>query len=380
MREAGVNGIILSNHGGRQLDSVPSAIEVLPRILGKCPVPLLVDGGGRRGADILKAIALGGSAVLLGRAVLYGLAAYGESGASEVIALLRGRNQPDTGANRLCLRLRSDPRILVQPELSRTHSIEMATNPEAQNGSLDDLERSVHVWILDLRIPERMVAKLRPIPASEERERTEQFRFEALRHSFIIAHAMLRCLLGTYLKSDAASIRLQYGPNGKPTLAPPSYLDFNMTHSGNLAAFAFTSGCQLGLDLEQIRMVDELEGIASRFFCSEESAELLALAPERRERAFFLCWTRKEAYIKAIGDGLAAPLNNFRVTLQPDEPARFTHIRHDFNEAERWALHDLSLAPDYAAALAYRSRPSPVMVFSSENAVRLLTEHIELDQ
>jgi len=247
---------------------------------------------------------------------------------------------------------------------------------EAERRSVDDLERSVHVWTLDLRMPERMVAKLIPILDSDERKRAESFRFEALRRSFVIAHGMLRCLIGNYLKSDAASIRFRNGPKGKPALRRPPYLQFSLTHSGNLAAFAFTSGCQIGLDLERIRTVEELEGIASRFFCPEEYAELLSLPPEHRERAFFLCWTRKEAYLKAIGDGLAAPLDNFRVTLRSEEPARIMHIRHDSNEAERWILHDLRLAPGYAAALAYASKPRTLLVHPSEHAEQILIEYM----
>ena len=136
-----------------------------------------------------------------------------------------------------------------------------------------------------------------------------------------------------------------------------------MTHSGNLAAVAITSRCPIGIDLEGIRSLPEIQQIASHFFCSEETAEIMSLSPSERERAFFCCWTRKEAYIKSIGEGIYTPLDSFRVTVQPNTPARIVHIEDDTSEADEWTLHDLCLATDYAAALAYRDRQSSLSIF-----------------
>jgi len=240
-----------------------------------------------------------------------------------------------------------------------------------QRRSLNDLQHAVHVWTANLRIPAQTVERFRSILSDEEKERADRFRFEALSHAFIVAHAALRCLLGNYLNLDPESIRFRYGPKGKPALSPPSRLEFNMTHSGNVAGFAFTEGCQLGLDLEQIEPLNELESIARSFFCTEEYQELTSLPPESRVRAFFLCWTRKEAYIKATGDGLAAPLHEFRVTLNPTEPARFVSVGSDREEAGRWMLHDLSIAPSFAAALAYRSSERRIVLFPMEDTERI---------
>jgi 4'-phosphopantetheinyl transferase len=135
-----------------------------------------------------------------------------------------------------------------------------------------------------------------------------------------------------------------------------------MTHSGDMAAFVFTIGCQIGIDLERVRGLSEAQEIANRYFCPDEAAEIMALPPNERERAFFLCWTRKEAYIKAIGDGLSTPLHEFRVTLQPNEPARLVHLARDKEAARVWTLHDLSLASNYAAAIAYRDRQRPLSI------------------
>jgi 4'-phosphopantetheinyl transferase len=106
-----------------------------------------------------------------------------------------------------------------------------------------------------------------------------------------------------------------------------------------------------------------MQQIAAHFFCSEEATEIMSLPPSERERAFFCCWTRKEAYIKAIGDGLSVPLDSFRVTVLPNTPAHFVHLGHGAADTDAWTLHDLCLAPDYAAALAYCDRQRSLSIF-----------------
>jgi 4'-phosphopantetheinyl transferase len=127
-----------------------------------------------------------------------------------------------------------------------------------------------------------------------------------------------------------------------------------------VALFAFGIGCPLGVDVERIRPMRDMLTIAHRFFCSDEAAELAALPEADRERAFFLCWTRKEAYIKATGDGLATPLGEFRVSLKPGEPASFLHLGNDPTAAPLWALHNLWIAEDYAAAIAHAGEPRTI--------------------
>jgi 4'-phosphopantetheinyl transferase len=115
-----------------------------------------------------------------------------------------------------------------------------------------------------------------------------------------------------------------------------------------------------------------MQDIASRFFCPEEAAEISSLPVNEHERAFFSCWTRKEAYLKATGDGLSTPLDQFRVTLKPTEPAKFVHFRQDTREAEKWTLHDLRLTSGYAAALAYRDRPRRLQVFPTIDSAEFM--------
>ena len=220
----------------------------------------------------------------------------------------------------------------------------------------------VHVWPVHTVASKAIASRLELILAPEERDRADRFRFDHLRHSFVLAHGALRMLLGRYLNVPPADIQFKYGSKGKPTLASLQTVDFNASHSGDLAVFAFTECCKVGIDVEQIRPLPDMQNIAARFFCSEEAVELMSLNANEREHAFFLCWTRKEAYIKAIGDGLSAPLDNFRVTIRPGAPARFIHVNHNANTANDWRLCDLQLAPNYAAALAYRDGERPVVV------------------
>jgi 4'-phosphopantetheinyl transferase len=232
--------------------------------------------------------------------------------------------------------------------------------------------RSVELWPVRLDASDVVFARFRRILAPDEAARAARFRFDHLRRSFILSRGALRILLGNYLSVAPGGIRFCYGSKGKPALADPVPIQFNASHSGALALFAFTLGCEVGVDVEQIRRLQDMQEIASRFFCSEETAELMSLPSDERERAFFFCWTRKEAYVKAVGEGLSIPLDGFRVTLRPNEPARFIHLAHDTSATEAWTLHSVDPAPHYAAALAYRDLPRPVRMLSAVEPVELL--------
>lgn len=221
----------------------------------------------------------------------------------------------------------------------------------------------VQIWTMPTQGPDAVVTQLRRILGKDELERASRFRFPHLTNAYVIAHGVLRLLLARYLDRDPARISFVYGAQGKPTVSDNLQFDFNLTHSEGMAAIALTKGCALGLDLEHLRSIPDLEQIARRYFCTGEAAEIFSLPPGEREQAFFRCWTRKEAYIKAIGDGLVCPLDSFQVTVQADRPARLVHIGGDRAAAANWTLRDLSLAPDYIAALAYPDRPRRLSVF-----------------
>jgi 4'-phosphopantetheinyl transferase len=241
-------------------------------------------------------------------------------------------------------------------------------------GSLELSGREVHIWTLPTTAANATAVMFEPFLAPHELDRAGRFHFCHLRESFVIARGALRCLLGSYLGLHPKSVRFSHSANGKPALEADAHIQFNMTHSGGLVAIAITVGCQIGLDLEQIRSLPDMQQIAARFFCPEETAEIMSLPSSERERAFFCCWTRKEAYIKAIGDGLSAPLDGFRVTVLPDTPAQFVRIGPGATDTGAWTLHDLSLAPGYAAALAYCDRQRPLSIFPITDLAQLLSK------
>jgi 4'-phosphopantetheinyl transferase len=240
-------------------------------------------------------------------------------------------------------------------------------------GSLELSGREVHIWTLPITAANATAVMFEPVLATDELDRAGRFHFSHLRESFVIARGTLRCLLGGYLGLHPGSLRFSYGWKGKPALKAGAHIQFNMTHSGSLAAIAITADCQIGLDLEQVRPLSDMQQIAAHFFCSEETTEIMSLPPGERERAFFCCWTRKEAYIKAIGDGLSAPPDGFRVTVLPDTPAQFVHLGHDAKDTDAWTLHDLSLAPGYASALAYCDRRRPLSIFPVTDLAQLFS-------
>lgn len=189
----------------------------------------------------------------------------------------------------------------------------------------------------------------------DERERADKFRVEWARRHFVVARATLRTILGGYLKARPEKLRFRYSPFGKPYLSGQTGqegLHFNLSHSHELAVCAVARGRSLGIDIEYLRVDFDYLQLAAHFFSPSERATLGALPVESRARGFFNCWTRKEAYIKAHGSGLSLPLNQFEVSLAPCEPAALLNCAYDPREVVRWTLRELSLAPDYVAALA----------------------------
>ncbi len=225
--------------------------------------------------------------------------------------------------------------------------------PAPQTLTLNNDE--VHVWRAPLDVPESHVRRLGPILAGDERQRAERYVFEKDQRHFVVARGLLRVLLGRYLAQDPQHLRFTYGPHGKPALSTDTggdILRFNVSHSHGLALYAITRGRELGVDVERIRPAVAQETIAEHFFSPREVAALRALPLPLQATAFFACWSRKEAYIKAKGDGLALPLDQFDVSLAPGEPAALLRTAWDPQEAARWALQDLAPAPDYRAAVA----------------------------
>jgi 4'-phosphopantetheinyl transferase len=216
--------------------------------------------------------------------------------------------------------------------------------------------REVHVWQAALdQSPSQLDSYLRTLSA-DERARADRFHFQEDREHFIVARGVLRSILGLYLRKAPEFLSFRYTSYGKPALDLGSggeAIRFNLSHSHKMALYAVARGREVGIDLEFISGSPQAEQIAERFFSSEEISTLRALPPALQRHGFFLCWTRKEAYIKARGEGLSLPLDQFDVSLKPGEPAELLGTRPDPLEARRWSLRNLTIEPSgYGAALA----------------------------
>ncbi len=213
----------------------------------------------------------------------------------------------------------------------------------------------VHVWRVPLDMSPGTIERLSQFLAPDERAKAERFRFARDRNQFIIGRGLLRVLLGRYLVCDPQRVSFCYNTYGKPSLdaaLSTSGLQFNLSHSHQLALLAFTYVGNVGVDIEYMRSDVEFEQLAERFFAPGECAVLQALPVAAREEAFYNCWTRKEAYIKARGKGLSIPLESFEVSLRPGEPAALLRSREQPSDVLRWSLHTLIPGEQYAAALA----------------------------
>ncbi len=216
--------------------------------------------------------------------------------------------------------------------------------------------KDVHIWRVSLDQPRPTIQKLQQLLSDDERARGERFHFESDRQHFVVARGSLRTLLARYLETAPADIQFTYAAQGKPGLPTPfsrgQPLHFNLAHSGSFALYAFTDVGEIGVDLEQIRPELTGDDIARRFFSESEVARLTRLPAEVRHEAFFNCWTRKEAFIKAKGIGLSLALDQFDVTLAPDEPPALLRTGWDENEASRWSIKGINVGPGYVGAVA----------------------------
>jgi 4'-phosphopantetheinyl transferase len=223
----------------------------------------------------------------------------------------------------------------------------------AAPGALFPQPGHVHVWSVWLDSSEARVDEFAATLSSDEVERASRFRFDRHRRRYICGRGALREILGEYLGADPHALTFAYGTHGKPSLRshPAKGVSFNVSHSEDLALIAVASGqIELGVDVEAERSMPDGDDIASRFFAPSEVERLRGLPAALRERAFFECWTRKEAYLKALGDGLARPLDAFEVTFGPGTQGELRVVGDD-SESARWTLLPLEPASGFAGAL-----------------------------
>src|SRR5215216_281129 len=219
-----------------------------------------------------------------------------------------------------------------------------------------DLEsHQVDIWRARLDLPVDSLKTLEATLSADEIQRADHFHFPGDKDRFIAAHGCLRDILAHYQHWEPGQLTFSANDYGKPALSTVSSerrMDFNLSHSEDLALLAVTWERKVGIDLERVRQGISSQVIARQYFSRSEFIELVGLPFEQREVGFFNCWTRKEAYIKAQGLGLSLSLESFDVSLSPNEPAILRATRPDPQEAARWILLALEVSPGYVAALA----------------------------
>jgi 4'-phosphopantetheinyl transferase len=218
-------------------------------------------------------------------------------------------------------------------------------------------EDQVHVWFISLSSLSARIDRLWGYLSEDERERAARFRFDRDRDRYIASRGVLRQLLGRYLGSKPVELCFQYGQHGKPELLESwnqARIRFSLSHSEGYAAIGVCRGRDIGVDMEVLRHVADMDHLADRFFSPVERTDFQSLPESHKSQAFFNCWTRKEAYLKALGWGLALPLDSFDVSLRPGDPVRLLKVNGSPDEARQWKLHEITLGMGVAAALAVR--------------------------
>jgi len=225
----------------------------------------------------------------------------------------------------------------------------------------------LHVWRIAAgpTVENSVVENRQSLLSAEERERARRFRFEADRHRFLLCRSGLRLILGRYLDRPPERISFQYGPRGKPYLprrpesAAGEVAAFNLAHAGDYGLVAIVAKGRVGVDLERVRPLDA-GPVAGEFFSRAEQEEWLALPEPAKLEGFYHAWTRKEAFLKATGEGLFRPLDSFDVSLDPRAEPRIRRVEGEPGGVDRWHLLSFLPAEDYIAAVALEQKPLDV--------------------
>lgn len=228
----------------------------------------------------------------------------------------------------------------------------------------------IDLWIGRLVASEEQHRSLYDVLSEDEKRRADAFRFEKHRSSYVIGRGLLRSILATYLELDPNDISFTYGSHGKPFLRPlrvPT-LQFNVAHAEACVLYALSRDCPLGVDVERVRELSDYDSLAKRFFASSESAEILSVDAVDRMKAFFNCWTRKEAFVKAVGKGLSIPLDSFEVSVRPGQPSKFKSLPTKSSAPPHWSLVHIEPGDGYVGALAFPMLHGSVRVWNFENA------------
>lgn len=225
-------------------------------------------------------------------------------------------------------------------------------------------EDDIHVWRVGL--DDFPVNFLQTVLSADELRRASRYRFERDHNRFIVARSILRVLIGTYLNMEPLRLVFGYGEYGKPHLNLPAHwpaVRFSVAHSDRLALYAISNDRELGVDVEFVRDDFANEAVVEHFFSPNEIVQLRSVPMTMRTTAFFNCWTRKESFIKARGEGLSLPLNIFDVSLVPGEPAALLSYQPDSTEVSRWSMREIPVEPGFAAALTSEGENCQLRMF-----------------
>jgi 4'-phosphopantetheinyl transferase len=221
------------------------------------------------------------------------------------------------------------------------------------------------VWRIELDLSPTSLTRAYEVLSTDELRRADRYRLSGRRHRFVSSRGALRAILGRYLGQPPAAVRLDLHPSGRPFLRTRDEdpIDFNLAHSGTVALVAVTRGRSVGVDIERLRRGLPYERIADRFFADREVAALREVPKAVRPAAFFACWTRKEAYLKAsdreLAMGLPAALSRFSIVSRPGRSNSILSVPGRPRETTRWSLFDVDVGAGFAGALAVEGRATP---------------------
>ena len=209
----------------------------------------------------------------------------------------------------------------------------------------------IDVWFASLDQPPAIVAEYATFLSADEQDRADRYAFARDSRRFIVGRGLLRILLAQLLDIAPQQVAIMYGQYGKPKVANNRSIQFNLSNSEDIVLVAIGDSRRVGIDIEYKKHLPNMGQIVDRFFSPRERYVFHQLPAAQRQAAFYYGWTRKEAYIKAIGEGLSCPLHEFDVTIRNNVPVALLAVRHGVQSARRWSLKNLDLWPDYAAAI-----------------------------
>lgn len=226
------------------------------------------------------------------------------------------------------------------------------------------LDSDLHIWCASLSVSLQDLSYYLNLLSQDEVEHAKRFVFEKDYNHFIAARGFLRTILGNYLQLEPAQIEFVYGPYGKPALQPGitnKALEFNLSHSKDLAVYAFNWDHKLGVDVEYVQPMPNMDSFAELYFSPRETAFISALSAEEKELAFFKLWTSKEAFLKANGSGLTEPLNEVEVSLETWKSFALNASHHNNPKTEQWHLEMFNPVPGYQAALVFAGHADKIV-------------------